>query len=63
MAGNNLIKMLRCTSTSRATSSEILLDGQPMYEKDTNLLYVGDGVTQAKNLQPIADGGGGTIRG
>lgn len=62
MAGNNLIKMLRCTSTSRATSSDILLDGQPMYEKDTNLLYVGDGVTQAKNLTPCG-GGGGTIRG
>ena len=59
MAGNNLIRMLRCNSTSRATSSDILLDGQPMYEKDTNSLYVGDGVTQAKNLQPIANGGGG----
>ena len=61
MAGNNLIKMLRCNSTSRANSSDILLDGQPMYEKDTNSLYVGDGVTQAKNLQPIASGGGGGI--
>ena len=61
MAGNNLIRMLRCNSTSRATSSDILLDGQPMYEKDTNSLYVGDGVTQAKNLQPIASGGGGGI--
>ena len=59
MAGNGLIKMLRCNSTSRANSSDILLDGQPMYEKDTNSLYVGDGVTQAKNLQPIASGGGG----
>ena len=59
MAGNNLIRMLRCNSTSRAASSDILLDGQPMYEKDTNSLYVGDGLTQAKNLQPKASGGGG----
>ena len=52
MAGNNLIKLLRCTSTTRANSTEILLDGQPLVEQDTRLMYVGDGVTEAKNLTP-----------
>lgn len=62
MAGNNLIKLLRCTSTTRANSTEILLDGQPLVEQDTHLIYVGDGTTEAKNLTPYG-GGGGTIRG
>lgn len=62
MAGNGLIKLLRCNSTTRINSTEILLDGQPLVEQDTHLLYVGDGVTEAKNLTPYG-GGGGTIRG
>ena len=57
MAGNGLIKMLRCTSTSRASSNDVLLEGQPMYETDTKYFYIGDGTTQAKSLQPISSGG------
>ena len=52
MAGNGLIKLLRCTSTTRANSTKVLLDGQPLVEQDTHLIYVGDGVTEAKNLTP-----------
>ena len=47
------IKLLRGNSTTRASSQTVLEDGQPLYEKDTNKLYVGDGTTQAKNLRCI----------
>lgn len=47
------IKLLRSNSTTRASSQRVLEDGQPLYEKDTNKLYVGDGTTQAKNLRCI----------
>ena len=57
MAGNNLVKLLRCTSTTRANSTEILLNGQPLVEQDTHLIYVGDGVTEARNLTPYGGGG------
>ena len=57
MVGNGLIRMLRCTSTSRANSTSVLLEGQPMYETDTKYFYIGDGTTQAKSLQPISSGG------
>ena len=53
MAGNNSIQLLRCTSTTRDASSEVLLLGQPMFETDTGYFYVGDGTTQAKSLTPI----------
>lgn len=47
------IKLLRSNSTTRASSQRVLDDGQPLYEKDTNKLYVGDGTTQAKNLSCV----------
>lgn len=47
------IKLLRGNSTTRASSQTVLEDGQPLYEKDTHKLYVGDGTTQAKNLRCI----------
>lgn len=47
------IKLLRSNSTTRASSQRVLEDGQPLYEKDTHKLYVGDGTTQAKNLRCI----------
>ena len=47
------IKLLRGNSTTRASSQRVLEDGQPLYEKDTHKLYVGDGTTQAKNLRCI----------
>ena len=47
------VKILRGNSTTRASSQRVLEDGQPLYEKDTHKLYVGDGTTQAKNLRCI----------
>ena len=47
------VKLLRGNSTTRASSQRVLEDGQPLYEKDTHKLYVGDGTTQAKNLRCI----------
>lgn len=41
------------TETNRANSSALLEYGQPLYVKDSNHLYVGDGTTQAKNLKYI----------
>ena len=43
MAGNNAIQVLRGTRSSRKSSSEYLLSGQPFYETDTNKLYIGNG--------------------
>lgn len=53
-AGNSAIQILRCTSDIRSGSSETLLEGQPMYETDTRLFYVGDGSTTAQNLLPVS---------
>ena len=49
MAGNNSIQFLRGTAAARAGHSETFLAGQPIYETDTNRLYVGDGTTAVKN--------------
>lgn len=56
MAGKNAIQFLRGTSTQRASHSEVSLNGQPIYETDTNRLYVGDGKTAVNNLDPINAG-------
>ena len=53
MAGNNSIQFLRGTSAQRASNSETSLLGQPIYETDTNRLYVGDGVTKVNALKPV----------
>lgn len=53
MAGNNSIQFLRGTSAQRATHTETSLAGQPIYETDTNRLYVGDGVTAVNALRPV----------
>ena len=53
MAGNNGIQFLRGTSTQRASNTQISLLGQPIYETDTNRLYVGDGVTKVNALKPV----------
>lgn len=52
MAGNNAIQFLRGTATQRAAHSETSLSGQPLFETDTNKLYIGDGETAIKNLKP-----------
>lgn len=54
MAGNNAIQFCRGTSTQRSSHTEVSLAGQPIYETDTNKLYVGDGATQVRYLQPIS---------
>lgn len=53
MAGNNLIQFLRGTSSAINSSTEIALDGQPVYDKTNNRLYIGDGTTEIRNLDPV----------
>lgn len=50
------IQVKRCTKESRAQSTQVLEAGQPLWERDTNALYVGDGTTQAKQLEAITAG-------
>ena len=53
MAGNDSIQFLRGTSSAISSSTEIALDGQPVYDKTNNRLYIGDGTTQIRNLDPV----------
>lgn len=53
MAGNNLIQFLRGTSSAINSSTEIALEGQPVYDKTNNRLYIGDGTTEIRNLDPV----------
>ena len=48
-----MIQVKRTTSQVRKVSSIVLDDGQPLYEKDTKLLFFGDGDTLAKSLSPV----------
>lgn len=43
MANNKSLQFLRGNSTQRQRSTETLLAGQPFYETDTRLLYIGGG--------------------
>ena len=43
MAGNDSIQILRGTSESIISSDETLLDGQLLYDKTNNKLYIGNG--------------------
>ncbi len=47
------IQFLRGTQSVITASNKVLADGQPLYEKDTNKLKVGDGSTEAKSLPYI----------
>ncbi len=47
------IQMRRGAQSKRLASTEVLLAGQPFFEKDTNKLYVGDGTTQLKSLNKV----------
>lgn len=47
------IQFLRGTQSAIKASNRVLADGQPLYEKDTNKLKVGDGSTKAKSLPYI----------
>ena len=53
MAGNNLIQFLRGTSSAINSSTEVALEGQPVYDKTNNRLYIGDGTTQIRYLDPV----------
>lgn len=67
MAGNNSIQFLRGTSSQIASSTEIALAGQPVFNLTNRRLYIGDGSTQIKNLTAIRadqadkDGNGNNI--
>lgn len=47
------IQFLRGTQSVITASNKVLADGQPLYEKDTKKLKVGDGSTAAKSLPYI----------
>lgn len=44
------IQFLRGTKSNVTASTKVLADGQPLYEKDTNKLKVGDGITKVNSL-------------
>lgn len=43
MAGNNLIQILRGSASDISSSNQNLLDGQLLYDKTNNRLYIGNG--------------------
>ena len=59
-------QVCRCNEETRTNSSETSLIGQPIFDTETNTLYIGDGETKIKELQPITNlnaGIGMTING
>ena len=52
MAGNNSIQILRGNNVKSTAADEVLLDGQPLYDRTTGYLYVGEGNTVA-NTQAV----------
>lgn len=52
MAGNNSIQILRGNNVKSTAASEVLLDGQPLYDRTTGYLYVGENNTVA-NTQAV----------
>ena len=48
-----MIQFLRGTSAQRATHTEASTIGQPIFETDTNMLYIGDGSTPVNQLKGI----------
>ena len=49
-----MIQFLRGDANSVNSSVVVPADGQPVFNKTDKLLYIGDGATQLKNLEPIA---------
>ena len=47
------IQLKRCTTEERLASTIVLANGQPLYDTDLRVLYIGDGVTTVKDLEPI----------
>ena len=50
MAGNNSIQILRGNNVKSTAADKILLDGQPLYDRTTGYLYVGESNTVANTL-------------
>lgn len=56
MAGRDTIQFLRGTEAAFNTNADrILLDGQPMYDKTNNWLYIGNGNTIANRTTLSVD--------
>ena len=56
------VQILRgAKSYDPATSSEVLLDGQPFYSKKTKKLYIGDGITPLSELEGTQLGSNVTV--
>ena len=53
MAGRNAIQILRGTSSQISSSNETLLDGQLLYNKTTNQLFIGNGDQAVNNATMI----------
>ena len=47
------IKIARASNTTLSTLTDVLPAGNPIYNKTSNYLYIGDGTTQVKNLNPL----------
>ena len=54
MAGNNSIQLLRGNTAAIAACSATSLAGQPLYDIEAHVLYVGDGITPINQLPPIS---------
>ena len=54
---NKSIQILRTklNNTDTKIKDEVLLDGQPFYNKTSNTLYIGDGTTKIKDLSCVRD--------
>lgn len=53
MPNNKSLQFLRGSKDKKESSSDILLYGQPFFETDTNLLYIGDGLSTLNTLSPV----------
>lgn len=55
MAGNDSLQFARGAKSNLENSSQVPVDGQPVYDKTANRLFVGDGTTPLKTLTPLSD--------
>lgn len=50
------IQFLRGTKSTLASSNQIFLAGQPVFESDSGQLKIGDGVNSFSNLPYVGEG-------
>lgn len=55
MAGNDSLQFARGAKSNLENSFQVPVDGQPVYDKTANRLFVGDGTTPLKTLTPLSD--------